>query len=184
MKESIVIGLVGALRAGKSTCASIFEADHGAVVFRNSASIEIVLDSLALERSRDNYIRIGLSLFQAFGKEVFARYFLEAVFSEASQRKYVVDGIRFPEEVQYYRERCKFVLIGVSASHEVRYLRAKSAADAIKDQELTEEYFRRQSQQSTELDVPGMVRSADVLIDNNGSFEQLVQAIADASAKL
>lgn len=174
-----VIGLVGPIRAGKTTVSQYLCSKYGYANASNSELLAEILSHLGQAPTRENLGNLGNAIFKTIGNDAFARYRL----SKLSSGCIVVDGIRYADELEQYRTESTFRLLGVDSSNEERYRRALGGAGHIKDQNLSREKFDDYSKARSELDVPSLVLKADKVIFNEGSvfelYEQVDQILAD-----
>ncbi|WP_214347832.1 hypothetical protein [Pseudomonas congelans] len=177
-----VIGLVGPIRAGKTTITQYLSERYGYVIASNSEILKKILIDLGLDHTRDNLGMLGNSIFSIFGNDLIARYRLENL----HLGRIVVDGIRYTEELRQYRNASGFKLLGVQAFDDIRFTRAILYPEGHKDLQLTRSKFNEMLLARSELDVPSLLAGADKVLYNNGSLDQLLlqvdQAIQDWTA--
>ena len=173
--RSKIIGLVGAIRAGKTTASRHLTARHGYALASNSDVLKDIASGLDLSPSRENLRKVGDAIFKTLGNDIIARYRL-AHYS----KPIVVDGIRYPEEIAIYRQESSFVLLGLRARDDDRFQIAVAlAADGGKDQLLSPQQFADLSGVRSEENVPNLLLEADFVIDNCASISDLERAIDD-----
>lgn len=171
-----IIGLVGPIRAGKTTITKHLVDRYGYSLASNSEVLRKILGDIGLDQSRDNLGMLGNSLFSIFGNDLIARYRLENL----HLGRVVVDGIRYAEELKRYREIPGFRLLGVRAAADTRFERALLNSEEFKDRELSRGKFDEMVFSRSELDVPALLAEADKVIDNNSSLEQLLLELDQA----
>ncbi|TWR85123.1 hypothetical protein FJD38_22865 [Pseudomonas saxonica] len=164
-----IIGLVGPIRAGKTTITKHLVDRYGYSLASNSEVLRKILSDVGMAQSRDNLGSLGNSIFSIFGNDLIARHRVENL----HLGKIVVDGIRYTDELARYREVPGFRLIGVQASVETRFERAILDAEVCKDIELTRGKFDELVYSRSELDVPELLSKADRVIYNNDDMAQL-----------
>jgi dephospho-CoA kinase len=176
-----VIGLVGPIRAGKTTVSQYLCSKYGYANTSNSELLAEILSHLGQVPTRENLGNLGNAIFKTIGNDAFARYRL----SNLSSGCIVVDGIRYADELEQYRTESTFRLLGVDSSNEERYRRALGGEGHVKDQNLSREKFDDYSKTRSELDVPSLLLKADKVILNEGSvlelYEQVDQILSDWS---
>jgi dephospho-CoA kinase len=174
-----VIGLVGPIRAGKTTVSQYLCSKYGYKNASNSKLLTEMLSHLGQAPTRENLGNLGDAIFKTIGNDAFARYRL----SKLSLDCIVVDGIRYADELEQYRTESTFRLLGVDSSSEERYRRSLGEDGYIKDQNISGEKFDAFSKARSELDVPSLLLKADRVIFNSGSvlelYEQIDQALSD-----
>lgn len=162
-----IIGLVGAVRSGKTTAGNFLCSQYGYTLASNSAILTEILAGMGIEPSRKNLSNLGDSLFKVLGNEIIARYRLASL----DGGPIVVDGIRYQDEILAYSSEATFKLIGIAAQDDYRYERARRL-DSIKDKFISRQEFEGLSNARSELQVPSLLRGCDVIIHNNGSLDQ------------
>lgn len=177
-----IIGLVGPIRAGKTTVTKYLADEYGYIIASNSEILKTILIDMGIEHTRDNLGMLGNSIFSIFGNDLIARYRVENL----QRGRIVVDGIRYTEELSRYRDATGFKLLGVQASDDTRFIRATQDPEGLKDLNITREKFEKMLSARSELDVPMLLAEADRVIYNNGPIARLLsevdQAIQDWTA--
>ncbi len=172
MNKRQIIGVVGPIRSGKTSACEYLRFKYHATICRNSMLLEQVLIGLGLDRSRDNLARLGMALFDTFGRDLLARHWEKVIKSDLGGASIIViDGLRFPEEIAFYREHTCFTLLAIVADDECRYLRSRSAQDNYKDSMMDSKVFLGQSNIKNESYVDQLVKSGDVVIKNNDTLD-------------
>jgi dCMP deaminase len=169
-KNADVIGLTGTNGAGKGEVASFF-VERGYTYFSLSDVIREELQKENLAPTRDNMIKMGNNLRQQFSPDILARRVAKKI-----QGKAVIDSIRNPKEVEYFREQGHFILLAIDAPAEIRYERVKKrgrdeSASRLKAFVAKEEEEMGTDENSQQL--LACMEMADHLIINDGSLEDL-----------
>lgn len=176
-RGKLIIGIAGLQRAGKTTVGTYLKIRRGALLLSNSQLLRALLQTLAIAVSRGTLASLGEALFGVFGRDVLARAHAVRIESDETPPLVVVDGLRFPEEVFYYRNRFgdAFRLMFVLASDDVRYARALAAGEPEKSDErtLTPEQFRELQSRITEAYANELQLAADAVVLNEGSIEMI-----------
>lgn len=178
-----IIGLVGRQGSGKGTVAKILAEKYGAELFRFSAILGDVLDRIAIERTRDNMIKISEALRTSFGEDVLA-YAIEKDAINSTSDIVVIDGIRRIDDIAALEPLPQFRLIEISASAKVRYDRMTQRGEKSGENEMTWDEFMAQEQAPTELSIPSVVARAWKTIENDGSAEELAIKIDELVKQL
>ena len=161
-----VIGLVGPIRAGKTTAARIISKCYGYSIASNSEILLAILSHMGIEATRPNLTKLGDSLFKVLGNEIIGRFRL----ANLADGPIIIDGIRYREEVELYSSEPSFKLIGISADENSRFARAAVAA-SLKDTGLDRYIFSNLSKARSEMQVPSLLEKCDAIIENTGSIE-------------
>ena len=133
-----------------------------------------VLNRVDLPVSRDNLIKISTVLRQNFGEDLLAK----AIAKDASNLKadiVVIDGMRRMSDIGHLINLPNFILISVEAKPEVRYERLVKRNENIGDAEKSFEEFLADHKKETEITIPEVMSHAKEVINNDGSFDDLIK---------
>jgi len=171
MKSEVrLIGLTGTNGAGKGEVASYIE-KKGYSYFSLSDVIREVMKKEGIEESRNNLIKKGNQLREKHGADILARLVMKGIKGKA-----VIDSIRNPKEIEFFRKQEEFILIAVDAPVEVRYKRAKMRGREESASNL-QEFIEKEQEEMTESEkgqqLSICMNMADVAILNDGSLEDL-----------
>ncbi len=164
-----LIGLTGTNAAGKGEAAAFF-VERGFAYFSQSDVIRDALQQKGLEPNRDNLIREGNALRQRFGPEILARRVMDKITGDS-----IIDSIRNPSEIEYWRGQENFVLMAIDAPVEIRFQRAVSrgrneSADSLEDFRAKEDQEKTRDRMAQQLET--CMRMADFTIQNDGTLEE------------
>jgi len=128
--ERRVLGLTGPLGVGKTTVADYLERAYGFVYFS--------ISRIAVEKAemygiveRMGIIEFGKTLRNERGQDILARMTWEKI-CRKRENLYVVDGIRYPPEVEFFRHRSSyFTLLGIECPQPTRLQRAVKRLNSI-----------------------------------------------------
>jgi len=172
-----IVGLVGPIRAGKSTVSQILADQFGYKRASNSELLVEILKGMKIPETRENLGMLGNSIFQVLGNDTFAHYRLRHL----EDRPIVVDGIRYIEEVIAYSTSPDFLLLAIDCEEKERHLRMERASNPLKDGVTkTFQDFQQLSTARSEEDVPEIMRIAHKTISNNEGIEALRSKVAAA----
>jgi len=174
----LVIGLVGRIASGKGFVSDYLAGKHGARVYRFSDVLRDVLELLNQPNTRENLQALGSLIREAFGDDVLADALKRKIVSDDAG-VVVVDGIRYWNELEMVRGFKPNLVLAVQAPLEVRYGRVLSRATRGEGR-LSLDDFRNADSMATERFVDEICGKADVLLDNGGSRESLVDALEKA----
>lgn len=124
------IGLTGPLRAGKGEIAKYLQT-RGFSYASLSDTLRELATAQGVELTRDNLSALGNKLREEKGAGALAQLVYEKVKAEQNPekaRKYVIDGIRHPEEVERLSQFNRFYLVSVDAPLTLRFERTKACA--------------------------------------------------------
>lgn len=162
-----IIGLTGTNAAGKGEAAKFF-IDNGYSYFSLSDLIRDELRENNQPITRNNLIKTGNALREAFGPDILARRVMEKIKGNT-----VIDSIRNPQEIEYLKQNQSFILLAVDADLKIRFDRAKkrgrnesaSTVEEFKNKEAEELANHEKAQQLTNC-----MKKADHTIINDGSL--------------
>lgn len=167
----LILGLVGLIGCGKGTAAEILTKEYGAKYYRFSSILGEILDRIAIEKSRENYIKLSEILRGAFGEDVLS-YAIEkdAILSPGSL--IVIDGIRRPEDIVALEPLPQFKLLAIDVSEKLRFERVKGRKEKVGESNMTWEQFLEEEKASTEITIPMVMERATDTIKNEGTREE------------
>ncbi len=177
MKDNkIIIGLVGEMASGKGTVTSHLLEKYQATEYRFSDILKDILERVHLDVVRKNLASLSLGLRNHYGQDILAYALAQDIKNDDSQ-VIVVDGIRREADLKYLIEMEGFVLVYVEADLEKRYERLIGRNEKQDDKMKTFEEFKSDHELETETTIRELKGMADVVIDNNGSVEELQKQI-------
>ncbi|MDD5626648.1 MAG: AAA family ATPase [Patescibacteria group bacterium] len=176
-KQKFIVGLTGEKLAGKGTTAAYLAEKYNAVVFRFSQILDEVLKKLYLPITRENEIKLGLSLRQNFGDDILAKTLFQDVKDEKADL-IIVDGMRFREEAEMFSQLDNFILVYITAPIKIRFERMKNRTEKADEKNMDFNKFKEIEDISpTETVIKATAQKAKVKIENIGTFEELYAKI-------
>jgi len=172
----IILGLAGEIASGKGTIAKYAAEKYGAKTWRFSTMLRDVMDRLSIEQTRPNIQLMSRILRENFGEDLFARVMAEDV-KKTTGEIVVIDGVRRLADVKYLKELPEFKLVYLEADLEKRYERIVKRGENSDDTKKTFAEFQKDHEGESELQIKDLKKYADLLIDNNGSYEGLYQRV-------
>lgn len=175
--EALVVGFSGEIAAGKTTAARFLER-QGFGYTRISLVIDDVLTSRGEELTRENRQRVGLELHLEKGQRWLCRKAIERLGLVSDQM--VVDGLRWPEDVEYFQERYggRFRHVHIVTPYEIRRQRALESGDG--------NAFDEASAHAVEEGIARIEALSECMITNDSdipTLESLLQQAILASEK-
>jgi dephospho-CoA kinase len=164
-----IIGLVGHIRAGKTSTSDYLATTYKYKKASNSDVLREISSKLGLGQGREDLKLLGDSIFSTLGNETIARYRV----AHRASWPIVVDGIRYEEEIEVYRSCPSFRLLGIRSPDEVRYSRAQALVHEGKDDAQTFADFQKLSSARSEAKVGDLLKHSDHIIDNSGDISSL-----------
>ena len=171
---SQVLGLVGRIGSGKTTVSEYLQENYGVREHRFSQILMDILDRLNLPHERANLQNLGKSLRAGLGEDVIVNAFKRDMEKDTSEIL-IVDGIRYENEVELLKEK-NGVLLFVTATPEVRYERAVKRGEKG-EATITFEQFLESERAETEKHIEAIKESADYIIDNSGTTDELYKKV-------
>lgn len=181
----MIIGLTGTFGAGKGAVAAYLTDEKG---FRHISARAFITEEIkrrGLPITRESMTEVANSLRATGGPT----YLYEQLVGTAKELggDVVVESIRAVAEVQYTKEHGG-VVIGVDANPQLRYERM-TARGTETDSVTYEEWIWQQEQESntedpTKQNIPGALKAADYIIENNGTLQELHAQVDSVLAKI
>lgn len=176
----IHIGLTGAMASGKGEAVAVLEqlgfkyVSLSDIVREQAAQLQGSVDRAAMQK-------IGNELRRRGGAGVLGGMIRELI-NSATEKKWVIDGIRNPAEVNELRLLPSFFLIGVAADREVILARMRSRSrpgDPFDEVAACLVLVREWGQDQPEdgQQVGRCLEMADFIISNNDSLEEFRAAV-------
>ena len=133
--DRIIIGLTGAFGSGATFLAEKIFAEFG---FERHSLSDILREKYVEKNGKPHESRHDLqefgNLIRSEEDTILARLLDEKVISRNQQQNYIVDSIRNPAEIRYFRDKYpEFILVGVFADYDIRWERVKDSYDGSKD---------------------------------------------------
>ena len=169
-----VIGLAGRIGSGKTVAAKYLSERYRGKQKRFSKILMDILDILYLPNTRKNLQKLGYSLRKELGNDVIVNAFKKNL--ETEKNLVIIDGIRYPNEVEMLRSFKENILIYIYASSNIRYKRCKKRGDKDRPDMSYEEFVRADSAE-TEKYLDNIMEDADYVIDNSGSIDKFYETI-------
>ncbi len=164
----MIIGLGGNIGSGKGAVSAVLKSmGYKVIVFGDIVRKETAksgmepnrknTDKVSKERTKDN-----------------PDYWREEVYKRIDDGKYVIDGIRYPEDVAFFRKKIgrKFKLLFVTAPKNARFERLKKRG-RIGDPQTLKEFEKQEEQQKILYHVDKIEKMADTQVENSGTMREL-----------
>jgi len=179
----MIIAITGTNAAGKDTAAE-YLVTKGFKHFSLSDELREIARERGLEPTRENLIALGNEMRRLFGTAYLTKRILEKA---VGTPHIVLSSVRNVGELEPVRNTDGFRLIAIDAPSEIRYRRARERG-RIGEQVTLEEFMRMDAEEmhggETEQNLAHLIESADILIVNDGTFEELYKKLDDAVGPL
>lgn len=185
----MIIGLTGKNAAGKGEAAK-YLGTKGFVYFSLSDAVRDEATKRNLEHSRDNLIRLGNELREAYGADYLAKQINDKIKQQLNIRKnqnIVIDSIRSPYEAEELMKNRDFVLVGIDAPVGIRFKRLinrNRVGDARTLEEFRQQEQRENLKSDTNQQLDATLGMAKRFILNDGPLEELHKKIDELLAEL
>ncbi|MGI6278799.1 MAG: hypothetical protein ACOYJ8_03275 [Patescibacteria group bacterium] len=186
-KEKIVIGLVSPISAGKGTVVEFLQ-KKGFLALSLSDRIREEITSRNQKITRERLLAVADELRQNFGSAVLARRTWQIAQNQNNQ-KIVIDSIRGIAEVDFFKNKPGFYLIGIKAPRKKRFAWAKKRAR--EGEPLTWEEFVKVDKRDffsgdgqVGRNIPACLKKADDIINNEGTVKDLENKVEKVLEKI
>lgn len=176
MKNKIIIGLVGTLASGKGAVKEYLINNHEAKGCKFSDIFRDVLNRLNIPITRDNLQKVSTSLRSNFGEDLLSKTIISDV-GKIDSKIVIVDGIRRFTDMNNLKNLPNFFILAVDADSKLRYERMKARNENEGDSSKTYEDFLKDENAEADRQIPEVIKTADFLIENNGTLEDLHRQI-------
>jgi len=174
--KKIIIGFTGEIGSGKGTVTKYVQEKYGASYYRFSDVLRKVLDTLHIEKTRDNMQDISTLLRQKFGEDLLAKIVFEEV-KDDQHDIVTVDGMRRLADFKYLDTLPHFVFTYVETDNQTRYERIVKRKENPGDAEKTFEQFVQDQKDEADAQIKDLKVKAQYTIENNGTVEELQQKV-------
>jgi len=175
-----VIGLVGPIASGKGTVVKILS-ERGYAPYSLSDRIREEITKRGYEITRQTLTNVANELRETLGSDILAKRTVELV-EKDNPEHVIVDSIRNPQEVMFLKNHFGTKIIGIVANQQRRFELFKQRGTntagintwnefkKLDDSEQAQEGSHRQQ-------VQACLELADIVIENNGTIEELKQKV-------
>lgn len=168
------IAVVGPMASGKGALVDLLQKE-GYQMLSLSDIVRDKTTAWSLPFTRKNFQDVGDKLRQKFGSAILAELIAPKIKTHP-EKKYVIDGVRNPAEVLFFKKHFQAFVIGVTASSDKRFylmqLRHRSSDPTTREEfDHLEARDRGVGQSAFGQQVDACLALADLVIDNNGSLE-------------
>ena len=172
----IIIGISGEIASGKGTVAKYIAEKYNASAYRFSTMLRNAMDRLYIEQNRDNISTFSTLLRKKFGEDLFAKVMAKDVKKDEAEI-IVIDGIRRLADIEYLKEIPEFKFVYIEADIKKCYDRIIQREENTDDKNKTFDEFVEEHNLETETQIKDLKQYADIIIENNGTLEDLYEKI-------
>jgi len=170
--KKIILGFVGEKLSGKGTVAEHLKKTCGASVHRFSIPMRDCVKRLHLPLTRENLITFSVITRKAFGEDLYAKVIADDS-KEDHAEIVAVDGVRYEADISELRKLDGFHLVYITAPAKTRFGRMKTRGENAGETEMSWEAFMEEEKAPTEIAIPELGATAEFVVENDGSFEEL-----------
>jgi len=177
----MIIGITGTIGAGKGTVVEYLKS-KGFSHYSSSGTLKKMLEERGLPQTRTYMSPLADELMASYPGGIM--YFSYERAQKDGAKDYVLEAIHRPSEADYVRS-IGGVIWGVDADIKKRYERTVQRQEGEKDN-VTYEQFLEHSRREDEgqggrgNNIRAVISSADTVLTNDGSPEELYQQVEDA----
>lgn len=181
----MIIGLTGTHGAGKDTVAQyLLSKGYTQIVMSDFVRKEVL--KCKLPPTRDNFRKIADSIRKERGGGWIADEIVK-ILKKSSPDNLIINGLRNPEEVNILRRlKDRFLVIAVDAPARVRWERTRTRGRTL-DVDTFEKFVENEQAEMTNdphmMQIANVMKMADVVIQNDGTVEELYRKVDAVLAK-
>lgn len=174
----MIIGITGTIGAGKGTVVEYLKT-KGFAHYSSSGILKEVLVERGLPATRLNMSTLADELMRTYAGGVLELSHTRA--TNAGEDNYILEAIHRENEAAYIRS-IGGIILGVDADIKTRYERSIHRADGEKDNVTFEEFLVNSKREDegkgeTGANIRAVLKSADAIITNDDTLEELTEQI-------
>ncbi|MBI5044721.1 MAG: hypothetical protein HZC02_02240 [Candidatus Levybacteria bacterium] len=177
-----VIGVVGGASTGKGEITDFLRKQE--IIHFNDISLSDILRELATQEGkshkREDLEAVGTAHREQFGDDFLARIAVDILCANPAEN-YIVESIKHPDEIRTLKSEVNALILGVTMSPERRFAFMQERAregDSVKWAAFHNLLLLEKSSTGHGIRVDDALREADVLIDNDGTLDDLHRKVA------
>lgn len=183
----MIVGVVGQIASGKGVLVDYLVKKYGFISFSLSTIVHEEVKKRGIKKiERKTLQDVGDGLRKKYGNDVLAKRAVEKLKVISSQlrgkNRFIIEGIRNPAEVEYFKKISYFVLIGIRAKRRLRFERILKRGKPW-DPKTWDEFLkidRRDygiNQEDSGQQVGECIKMADYILTNNKDLESFYKKI-------
>jgi len=181
----MILGITGTIGAGKGTVVEYLK-EKGFAHYSSSGILKEILTGRGLPANRLNMSMLADELMREHEGGVLHVSHVRA--QEEGIENYILEAIHRVSEAAYVRSIGGFIL-GVDADIQTRYERSIRRAEGEKDNVTFDEFIENSNREdegkgATGANIRAVLRDADAVVANDGTFEELTVQVDEALARL
>jgi dephospho-CoA kinase len=171
-----IIAFTGMPASGKSEAVQLAK-DKGIPVVRMGDLVWEETKRQGKPLNDKNVGSVANNMRKEYGMDIWAKRTVEKIHSLKKSPHLVIDGVRNMEEIEYFKKELglDFFVVAIDAPDELRRKRAiaRGRTDDSKDLKDLEERDKREIRWGLQK----VIADADIIIQNNGSLEELKKQV-------
>jgi len=174
-----IIGITGTLGAGKGTIVDYLVSKKGFMHFSVRQYLTEVIEKEGLPVNRDSMVVTA----NRIRSEQNPAFIIQELYKNAKKERKnaVIESIRTPGEVEFLKQQGNFILLAVDADAKIRYERIKNRKSSTDNIDFIT-FLENEKREMTSIDpnnqnIRKCIEMADIVLDNNGSIEELYKQI-------
>jgi len=161
--------------SGKWTAAKYLHEKYGAVLYSFSAPLQQILSDLWVTDNRENLDKLSRSMRTNFGEGIMWGG-VKAFIENHPHQFIVLEGIRRKVSMREFEELVD-TIIWIDAPLDTRYARVSARWEKDWELSMSRERFESQESLESEKNLSEFRDIADIIIDNNWTYEELCEKI-------
>lgn len=175
-----IIGLIGENGSGKETFTNILEGlipDASIDRIRTGDILRDILDLLFLPKTRANLQLLAKILRDEISPDSLARAAFHRI-QKSTADIVILDGMRWPPEVEILREMPNNILVYITADPKIRFERLRNRKEKTGEGDMSYEQFLHEEQAPAEQLIKTLAKGADITVENSGNLEDLRKKVS------
>ncbi len=183
MSAQVIVGIAGKMASGKGRVGEYLMRLYDVDKVKTSYFFREVLNIFDIPESRENLQKLSTFMRSTYGENILARALVKHA-QKMAKPIVIVDGVRRYTDIENLKKLPNFFLIYVDADQKIRYERYIKRNENPGDAEMTYETFLVEDNAEPEQQIESLKEHADVVMDNNGTTDQLDAQIKEMLKKI
>ena len=181
-KKKIILAIAGEIASGKNEMANYVAKKYRGASYRLSEVLRDILQRLNLPESRENMQNVSTMLREYFGTDILSKVAVSDL-SKTKNRIIAINGVRRLSDIVALKKHFRVKLIYIKSDMEKRYNRIVKRSENPDDKKKTFTQFKRDHTKEAEVQICGLEKKADAVIENNGTRRDFHRKIDEVVKK-